>query len=236
MNALLRESPHSDASRLCLLRNAEIDLPPATLADLFRDHSRRVSVRRGEVVVLHGEPVDNIYQVVAGIVRCCTITGDGRRQIFHFARAGEFLGFVDIDSWHFTAEAVDHVILRALPRSHLDEALEHSAPLRRHVRDLMARTIARRERQLLDIAYLQADERLLGFLRSFSEGRPTNAFLPMPMTRLDIADHLGLSLETVSRTFGQLKRKGLIEMRGHDRFRLLDGLDSRLREAPASAA
>ncbi len=71
------------------------------------------------------------------------------------------------------------------------------------------------------LAYLPAEERVRRFLTEFAARRAASGFTVLPMPRRDIADHIGLTVETVSRAFSALKRKGMIEMRGCDRFRML---------------
>lgn len=197
------------------------------IAGLFRDCPVPRHVMPGGTIFLHGERADVIYQVVSGTVRCCTITSDGRRQIFRFARGGELLGFIDPETWHFTAEAVDHVILKAVPRASFERALMVDPALQHEVRALVSRELEARERQLCMLIHLPAVERLRWFLEEFAASRRAEGFVVLPMTRQDIGDHLGLTLETVSRGFGALKRSGAIEMRGTDRFRMIADDDRR---------
>lgn len=191
------------------------------IAGLFRDAPVPRHVQPGGTIFLHGERAQSVYLVVSGTVRCCTITQDGRRQIFRFARCGDLLGYVDAEVTHFTAEAVDHVILKAIPRAVFEHALADSPSLQRELRDLISAEIEVRERQLCALVHLQAVERLWWFLSGFAASRRTDGFVALPMTRQDIGDHLGLTLETVSRGFSALRRSGRLEMRGTDRFHLL---------------
>lgn len=195
--------------------------PASGLAELFREAGPARHVQPRGTILLHGEPTDALYRVDSGTVRCCTIDAGGHRQIFRFARSGEYLGFVDRKRWHFTAEAVDHVILRAVPRAAFEQALAEDAALRLEVHALVARQLEERERQLSMLVHLSAKQRLLHFLVAFAANRRSDAFAVLPMTRQDLGDHLGLTLETVSRSFGALKRDGAIEMRGNDRFRIV---------------
>jgi len=194
--------------------------PTAPIDRLFSNRSAIQHVRPGGLVLLHGDNADTLYQVVSGTVRCCTIAEDGRRQIFRFARKDDYLGLVDLDTWHFTAEAVDHVIVRSVPRERVDAALAYDAALQKAVRAFTARELAARERQLIMLAYMPAEQRLKHFLLDLAASRNTDGFVVLAMTRQDIGDHLGLTLETVSRAFSALRRKGIIEMRGAERFRM----------------
>lgn len=143
-----------------------------------------------------------------------------RRQIFSFAKKGAFVGLADLDRWHFTAEAVDHVILKTIPRSALEQLLAVDISLRQEIREYVSRALAQRERQLLALVSQKAPERLLEFLSEYSASRPGNGHVAIPMSRRDIADHLGLSLETVSRAFSELKRKGAIDLASFDKYKV----------------
>lgn len=184
----------------------------------YRDGMRHVEP--GATIFLHGQSADHVYQIVSGTARCCTITQDGRRQIFSFAQAGDYLGLAEIVTWHYTAEAVSHVALCAVPRERLENAILADANLQRSVRRQIARELAARERQLANMAQMTAEERLKRFLSDFARRQTTDDFVTLPMRRMDIGDHLGMTLETVSRTFGALRRKGIIQMHGSDRFRI----------------
>jgi CRP-like cAMP-binding protein len=191
------------------------------ISDLFKDRVQQKNYLPGGTIVLHGSRADTLYRVVSGTVRCCTITEDGRRQIFRFARAGDCLGLDEIDTWHYTAEAVDRVCLRSAPRAAVEREMAQNPQLQRAARQLVSRTLQSLEQQLMILAYMQADQRLQWFLIQFARGARKGAFVTLPMTRQDIGHHLGLTLETVSRAFGVLKRNGAIEMQGSDKYRIL---------------
>lgn len=201
-------------------RNHE-DPTPVWLQTLFRERDPMRPIPPGGLICLDGDRADHLFRVVSGTVRCCTISEDGRRQIFGFARPGDFLGFSDMEAWHFTAEAVDTVTLRSVSRATLESIISKDPALERDVRRIMVDELVRRERQLMAVAFLQSDERLLTFLKEqAAETEPHQGFTLLPMTRQDIGDHIGMSLETVSRSFTTLKRKGKISMPAADRFKL----------------
>ncbi|MDH3667855.1 MAG: helix-turn-helix domain-containing protein [Paracoccaceae bacterium] len=193
----------------------------ARIAELFSSRLPVSHVLPDRAILLHGEPADTLYQIVSGTVRCCTFSEDGVRQIFRFASAGDYLGFSDFETWHFTAEAVDHVILRAIPRRRAEGAIARDPSLQLGLREMMCRELAARERHMFMLAYMPAEDRLRRFLCGFAARRGAAGFTVLPMPRRDIADHIGLTVETVSRAFSSLKRKGEIEMRGCDRFRVV---------------
>lgn len=188
---------------------------------LFGRYSFEQHFQPESTVLLHGNPVDTLYQIVSGTVRCCTINSDGVRQIFSFARKGDFIGISDIDTWHFTAEAVDHVVMKSVPRPVLEHALAVNISLREEIRGIICELLVRRERQLLSMTSKKAPERLLGFLQEFSARRASSEFVVLPMSRSDIGDHLGMTIETASRSFTDLKNRGIIEMKTPEKYRLV---------------
>lgn len=193
-----------------------------SLSSLFPSDEPVIHVQAGGIISLHGQPADRLFLVVSGTVRCCTITQDGRRQIFRFVRGGECLGFTDLDTWHFTAEAVDHVIVRSVSRQTVEAALKRDGRLLQALRAHVLEELATRERQLTALAFRSAEDRLAEFLRSFASPRRPSGYTVLPMTRQDIGDHLGMTLESVSRNLGTLKRKGIIEMSGTEKYRMVE--------------
>lgn len=196
------------------------------IADLFYGTSNTQRFQPGQSIVVEGDPIRHLFQVVAGTVRCCSYTAEGRRQIFRFARSGDFLGFVDPEFWHLSAEAVDCVVLRLVPVASFEAALEQSEAMRRDLRNHVANILAERERQMTVLAFEPATRRLLWFLEDFKKQSQISGYSSLPMTRQEIGDFLGLSLETVSRSFSALRKAGLIEMKGAEQFRLVSDTPS----------
>ncbi|WP_342886778.1 Crp/Fnr family transcriptional regulator [Hoeflea sp. AS16] len=207
------------------------------LASLFEAHSSQQHFQPNSTIVLHGEPAEEFYMIVSGTVRCCTIGPQGARQIFRFAKKGDFVGISDIDTWHFTAEAVDHVILKSVPHTLVEQALAADPALRDEMREQVCSQLQDRERQLLSMVSAKASERLFHFLCEFASSRPGTGYITLPMCRRDIADHLGLSVETVSRTFSELKRKGRIDLASSEKYKICTntGIDTAARRIPGFA-
>lgn len=191
------------------------------LLTLFRNASFEQHFQPGSTVLLHGDPADAIYLVVSGTIRCCTVDSEGRRQIFAFPKKGDFVGVSDIDRWHFTAEAVDHVIVKSIPRLTLEQELAVNISLRLEMRTLMGGLLARRERQMLTLVSTKGPERLYRFLEEFAATRSGGGHIVLPMCRRDIGDHIGLSMESVCRAFSDLKRRGLIDLKSHEKYKLI---------------
>lgn len=191
-----------------------------TLMSLFGSRSFAQHFQPNSTILLDGTPADALYLIVSGTVRCCTISEDGQRQIFRFAQSGEFLGIADIETWHFTGEAVDHVILKSIPRGQVERALATNPDLRREMRAHICAQLETREKQLLSLVTTRAPERLLQFLSEFAATRASTGYISLPMGRRDIAEHLGMSVETVSRAFTVLKDRHLIDLACAEKFKV----------------
>ncbi|MEO1724811.1 MAG: cyclic nucleotide-binding domain-containing protein [Pseudomonadota bacterium] len=202
-----------------------IATPAEPLAELFRRDGVAVMLENERVLFVDGEEADAVYLVESGMLRCCLISEDGRRHIFSFAGAGRLIGLPFAARRHFTAEAVNRSRVLVLPLPALEKAAQLSPELVREQRRYVRDELRQRERHLLSIASLPAEARLQSFLREFarlagSDLRRPAGFIALPMSRRDIADHLGLTLETVSRAFGSLRRQGVLELLGKTAFRL----------------
>lgn len=219
----------SDRSALPPLQGKENTADDDSAAQKFRNLIALFNTRPFEqhfqpdsTILLHGEPANAVYMIVSGTVRGCSINADGCRQIFRFSRKGDFFGLSDIDRWHFTAEAADHVIVKSIPRATFERELSENCALQGELRTYFRDLLKTRDRQLLTLVSTNATDRLYQFLREFAASRPSGGHVTLPMCRRDIADHLGLTPETVSRAFGNLRRKGLIELLTPEKYRIND--------------
>ena len=197
--------------------------PSGGLDRLFETKGQRRSIKANATLFGQGQRVESVVQIVSGIVRCCTFSEDGHRHIFRFAGPGDLLGFVEADTWHFTAEAIGNVQFRSVPAHLFEQELAVDRAMQRQLRRIILDEFERRERQLGCVSFMQADDRVLTLLSELEDVLPTEAgFAVMPMTRQDIGDYLGMSLETVSRAFSSLKRSGKIRTDGANKFAVID--------------
>jgi CRP/FNR family transcriptional regulator len=141
------------------------------------------------------------------------LLADGRRQVVGFLVPGDFLGLAFGRTYVHTAEAITPVAACRFPRARFMGLLEEFPALERDILSRTSNELAAAQRQMLLLGRKTARERLASFLvdlaeRSDADGGP----LELPMGRADIADHLGLTIETVSRTFTGLRREGVIDL------------------------
>jgi len=184
--------------------------PPTTLADhLFKAQrfSLRLHFGRGEILVHEGDPADKVFKIVSGIVRICRHTADGRRCIADFLLPGDLLGFLECPDQPTTAEAVTAVTVVAYPRSRIDELAQSDSALRTRIACHLSAALLEAQHQLFVLSCQSAKERLASFLLRLASRMDVRQGDPLHllMTRQDIADHLGLTIETVSRSFSALR-------------------------------
>tara|TARA_R110002124_G_scaffold114535_54_gene269775 strand:- start:471 stop:1130 length:660 start_codon:yes stop_codon:yes gene_type:complete len=166
-------------------------------------------------IYAQGEPVGPLYLVEFGTVRICRLTADGRRQISAFQSKGDVLGFEPGHEREYSAECVDRVGIRLL----------RPASGRFLDADLLAiahRTLAEAQRHMTVLGLMRASERLAAFLLDLHERQDAGGFIDLPMQRNDIADHLCLTIETVSRALRTLKDAGVIRLPGVSQIEVMD--------------
>lgn len=193
--------------------------------DLDRLASMRTPqmVAPGTTFVDEGEPALHIFTVADGVVKLFKLLADGRRQIVGFLVAGDVFGFAPGDKYTVSAEAVSPVTLCRFPRRQLERAFVEFPGIERQLLDVVSRELAAAQDQMVLLGRKNAHERLASFLLSLSrrQGNEDDS-IDLPMTRTDIADYLGLTMETVSRVFTVLKASGCIATNGSSKVHILD--------------
>ena len=172
----------------------------------------------GQTVFWEGDNAAHVFEIAEGCLRLCRILPDGRRAVVGFSFGGEMLGASSPRSYLYTAEAVTKVRLRRLGRTRFHAALDEMPELRPHLFACVCEEMRAAHQHMVLLGQLGAEERVVSFL--LSAARRTRAdrkrpiTIELPMSRLDIADYLGLTIETVCRTISKLKRDGLIALKG----------------------
>ena len=169
---------------------------------------------RDEEVYGEQEPAEYLYKVISGAVRTYTITEDGRRQIDAFHLAGDVFGFETGKTHRFSAEAVSDCELAVVSRAAVERAAEQDGAAARELWTLTARQLGRVCDHMLMLGRKGAAERVVSFLLEMAARDQSATSLYLPMSRTDIADYLGLTIETVSRCFSKLGRARAIELNG----------------------
>ncbi|HLY55307.1 MAG TPA: helix-turn-helix domain-containing protein [Stellaceae bacterium] len=166
----------------------------------------------GSTFIGEGEPADHFFNITRGTVKLFKLLPDGRRQITGFCRAGDFLGLAVSRTYAFSAEAVDRVRFCRFSRRRLEGLLDDFPAFERRLLDFASNELVAAQEQMLLLGRKTARERVASFLLSQEDPHTAGeaGMACLPMTRTDIADYLGLTIETVSRTLSQLKRDRVI--------------------------
>lgn len=173
-----------------------------------------------------GEARTHCFNVVSGMVRLYKLTVDGRMQVTGFLLPGDFMGFPMNGRLICSADAIGPTVLCCFPLRPLQNVLGRYPELYASIVGVLGREFLEAQTHMLWLGRKPAEARLAAFLLGFAQrnaraGGHRDRFL-LPMGRGDIANYLGLAVETVSRVFTRLKDKGLIELPLAERVRLID--------------
>jgi len=173
------------------------------------------------MLFLEGDRSDFLFIVVSGCLRGYRMTVDGRRHIARFMTAGDVVALTSSKEHDYTAEAVSPTQILCCPRATVERLMREDAAFREAIFERIDAELAALRDQMVLLGQFSAEERAATFLSGLAarNGGPEGE-VHLPMTRRDIGDFLGLSFETVSRMFNDLKRKGIIEMTSPNRFRV----------------
>ncbi len=204
--------------------------------DLFLDVFDQAPQRElapGDVLIHEGEPAEEVFNIVSGVLMVSRLGRDGRRQVLSFLFPDNFVGLTATDRYFFTVEAVTASRIVSRPRELLDQRLAADSKADRAFIAMIFRVMENlvdlayslgqrtaRERLAVFILYLRHRYRLSAAIADDND--PSLAVVDLPMSRIDIADFLGLKKETVSRSLTQLEQKGLIQRQGSERVRITD--------------
>jgi len=155
------------------------------------------------------EPAEYLYQVISGAVRTYRMLDDGRRQIGAFYLPGDIFGVEAGEAHLSSAEAISDAQVLVVKRSAVMARAEHEKDLAKQLWTLTVRELQRMQEHSM-VLIKSAEERLAGFLLEMAGRNSAAQSIELPMSRQDIADYLGLTIETVSRTFTQLAQSGTI--------------------------
>ncbi|MGB8363698.1 MAG: helix-turn-helix domain-containing protein [Rhizomicrobium sp.] len=183
---------------------------------------------RNETIFSDGDEAAYAYKVVSGTVRLCKLMSDGRRQIAEFVLPGDFFGFDWLGTYSLTAEALSEVTVIRYARTRLDRLRDEQRDVQRRLMTFLSRDLWAAQNHLVMLGRQNAKERVASFLLALAErkGARDGDTLDIPMGRQDIADYLGLTIETVCRAIGELKRARIVAVsnRAQVKIRSLESL------------
>jgi len=178
---------------------------------------------RDRLLFAQGDEARYAYRILSGVVRTYRMMPDGRRHVTDFLLAGDLLGFEIGEEHNISAEAVADCVIRRYPRRQLDIAANDQPIVARRLLTLACDRLAAAQSQMVSLGRKTAEERFASFLLGLAERTEgVDRAIALPMTRADIADHLGLTIETVSRLFSRLRKERVIDLPDAHSFRVLD--------------
>lgn len=203
-------------------------MPP--LVTRLKRYARTVSRQAGTEIFADGAPVSHIFVVRQGTARITTARADGRRVVVDFVRPGDIIDPAADVTRSVGAEAVERTVLCGMPRGIVRELVAADIDLKNRFKAASRVYTSALEKRLLVLGRDTGRERMAGFLlgraraqeRMFGPPGVVSFDIPFPMGRTDIADHLGLRAETISRLMADLRHEGIIGVVAHDRIRIVD--------------
>ncbi len=172
-----------------------------------------VLVGRDQEIFAEGDSSEYCYRLVAGAVRLVKLMPDGRRQIAEFHLPRDLFGFEICDTRYLSAEAVADCTLIRYPRRRIEAIAARDPEFARYLREMASGSLRHAHERMMLLARKSADERIASFLEEMAErGGDDHSVIELPMSRVDIADYLGLTLETVSRVLNRLNRDHIIKL------------------------
>jgi CRP/FNR family transcriptional regulator len=215
--SLVAGEPNGQGCIDCAVRRSSICAPldQAELREL-NDLGRHIHFASRETVFAQEELTTSFYNLFEGVMRLYKLLPDGRRQILGFALPGDFLGMATSARHSFSADAIGPVVVCRISRTSFAQFIENKPHLLRRINEFAFRELSQAQDQMVLLGRRSAEEKIASFLISWRDRLiqltgPTKT-ISLPMSRQDIADFTGLTIETVSRTFTKLERDGVIEI------------------------
>lgn len=185
-------------------------------ASELREFRRRTHFVACETVFYEQQISTSSFVVLDGVMRLYRLLPNGRRQIVSFALSGDLLGMNASDRHEFSADAIGGVTVCQMSNAAFRRLIDDNPRFLRRISELAVRELHQLRNHMVLLGRRSAEGKVATFLLDwrdrFTQPNETSEMVPLPMSRLDIADYLGLTVETVSRTFTKLERDGVIDI------------------------
>lgn len=180
------------------------------------------AIEPSQTIALEGEANGQVIGVISGLVRCFRLTAAGRRHICRFGGAGSLIGLGPLGVQRHSAEAITAAQIIIFRAAAVEAAVERDPQVRAAIMRALSDELTEREHIQLRLGRLTADQRVADFLLELADREgPAISNHDIPMSRADIADHLGVTIETVSRALHRFNRIGLITLEDSHHFLIL---------------
>ena len=181
-----------------------------------------VNIVEGWQICAEGGETDVFYKIMSGVVRVCRFLNGGRRQIQAFHVAGEMFGFEMGEERQFAAEAVSDCTLICYRRRYVESLAQTDENVTRQLFQYAMQNLANAQSHSLLLGRRGAVEKVASFLLGWAGRSAQGRMVDLAMTRQDIADYLGLTIESVSRSLSQMERDGVIDLPNIRQVRLIN--------------
>ncbi|MFC3701440.1 fumarate/nitrate reduction transcriptional regulator Fnr [Reinekea marina] len=188
-------------------------------------------IKKGEHLYYQGDEFKAIYAVRTGTLKTYSLTNDGEEQITGFHLASELVGLESYDSTTYpsSAKALETTNVCEIPIEKLDDLAGKMPELRRQLMRLMGKELRDEQKMMLLLSKKSAEERIASFLINLAARFKRRGFsgtsFRLTMSRADIANYLGLAVETVSRVFTRLQKQGLLDNSGSAKDIIITNFD-----------
>lgn len=196
----------------------DLDAPVSALAAAFDRLGTRITVARDEEIYAQDDEAERFYQVLSGVVRTSRLTADGRRQVGDFYYPGEVFGLEPGPDHRFASDALTDCEIQVVRRAAV-RAFAGDAEVDRAILEATRVEMERLQEHVMLLGRKGARERVAGFLMGLAQRQPQDQ-VDLPMGRQDMADYLGLTIETVSRMITQLQSDAIVAFASTRRFHI----------------
>jgi CRP/FNR family nitrogen fixation transcriptional regulator len=206
LNASPRSRPHSFDHRQFVRANISLN---------------EFKYSKGTEIYGESEPAEYVYQVTEGAVRSYKLLSDGRRQIGAFHLVGDIFGLENGDFHRFTAEAIVDTTVHLMKRASLEQAAKADTLVAHDLLNMTTNNLQHAEDHMLLLGRKTSLERVAAFLLEMDRRLTSSEVMALPMCRRDVADYLGLTLETVSRALSYLHERGILGFVGQSQRQIV---------------
>ena len=196
--------------------------PPGQVPDTIWPTAEVASLAADRSLYREGDAPRHWYRLLSGTLRVVRGLADGRRHVSEFVFPGQLFGNEPGPQRLFAAEAVSAATLLIYPVESIELRTAQDHLARRTIRQVVAEQLAAAQMRAVTLGTLTGGERVEAFVADMARRHPTGRVAELPMNRTDIADHLGLTVETLSRLLGALRRRGAIRLQGANRIEVCD--------------